>query len=238
MRPREEAADEEKGYLLGREFGPSDLELAYRRALHERGDFDEALRLAHQLDRRAGFWCRCMEGFAAATRSLLTGEPRERSFAERVEDECCGRCPRLSWRQRLAGFSVCFALGLVVELGSFLRLVELVAGRPVPFAISYTAGNVIAIGSSFFLAGPATQCKSMLKPTRAVATVTYVTSIGATLFVALYPREIPARAGLIIVLVVVQSLALLWYMLSYVPFARDFVRNCCKGCCADAAALS
>jgi len=65
----------------------------------------------------------------------------------------------------------------------------------------------------------------------------YVCSIGATLFVALYPHTIPARAGLIIVLVAVQSLALLWYMLSYIPFARDFVKNCCKGCCADATGL-
>lgn len=215
---------------------PSTLEVALRDALRRR-DYDEALRLAHALDRAEGFWCRCMDGFVSATRSLLTGEPRERTVAERIETECCGSCPRLSWRARLIGFGLCFALGLVIELGSFFRLAQLVGGRPKPFALSFTVGNVVSIGSSFFLAGPATQCKSMLKPTRAVATVTYVVAIGATLFVALWSGDVPARAGLIVVLVAVQTVALLWYMLSYIPFARDFARNCCKGCCADAAAL-
>ena len=30
-----------------------------------------------------------------------------------------------------------------------------------------------------------------------------------------------------IVLVVVQSLALAWYLLSYIPFARQWVASCC-----------
>jgi hypothetical protein len=177
------------------------------------------------------------DNLMASTRSLLTGEPRPQTVAEQVEEECCKACPRLSWKQRLIGFSCCFALGVVVELGSFMRIVELVGGNPKPFAVTYSLGNVIAICSSFFLAGPYKQCKSMLAPTRVIATATYLVAIGATLFVALFDAHIPARAGLIILLVCVQTIALFWYMISYIPFARDFVKNCCKGCCADATGM-
>ena len=115
-----------------------------------------------------------------ATQSLLTGEPRRQTVAEQVEEEVCKFCPSLSWKQRLVGFCLLFALGVVVELGSFMRLVELIGGNPKPFAICYTLGNVISICSSFFLAGPYKQFKSMLAPTRAIATLTYVAAIGAT----------------------------------------------------------
>ena len=126
------------------------------------------------------------DNLMASTRSLLTGEPRPQTVAEQVEESCCKACPRLSWKQRLIGFSLCFALGVVVELGSFMRIVELVGGNPKPFAVTYSLGNVIAICSSFFLAGPYKQCKSMLAPTRVIATATYLVAIGATLFVALF----------------------------------------------------
>lgn len=164
----------------------------------------------------------------------MTGEPRERTVVEQAEEACCACCPKLSWRQRLIGFGFCFCLGIVIELGSFMRLVELVQGNPKPFAVCYTLGNIVSICSSFFLAGPQKQLKSMLKPTRIICTVTYLVAIAATLFCAFYPH-IPMRAGLIMILICVQTLALFWYMISYIPFARDFVKNCCKGCCTDAA---
>ena len=58
-----------------------------------------------------------------------------------------------------------------------------------------------------------------------------------TLFVALFPGSIPMRAALIILLICIQTLALFWYMISYIPWGRDFVRNCCKGCCTDATGM-
>jgi len=115
----------------------------------------------------------------------------------------------------------------------FFRLVELVEGNPKPFAIMYSVGNIISICSSFFLSGPWKQCKKMVAPTRAVATGVYVGSIALTLFVACYKQTIPARALIIIVLIIIQMLALIWYMLSFIPYARDFVADLCRRTCCD-----
>ncbi|KAJ8599328.1 hypothetical protein CTAYLR_005352 [Chrysophaeum taylorii] len=151
----------------------------------------------------------------ASTRSLLTGEPREQSVGEQLEEECCEGCPKLTYKQRLVGFVACFGIGMLIEFGSFFRIVQLIKGNPKPFvrivytvavhfvvalqAICYTLGNIIAICSSFFLSGPWNQVKRMFAPTRAIATAIYLTSIFATLFCAYYPN-IPARAGLIVLL--------------------------------------
>ncbi|KAJ1454349.1 Got1/Sft2-like family-domain-containing protein [Pelagophyceae sp. CCMP2097] len=163
----------------------------------------------------------------AATRSLITGEPRPRTVAEQVEEGCCEGCPKLTYQQRLIGFCLCFALGILIELGSFFRIVELIGGNPKPFAVCYTVGNVVAICASFFLSGPWTQAKKMCHPTRAAATATYLVAIVATLVVALIPGDVPARGFIIVVLVVVQTCALVWYMLSYIPYARDFLLSMC-----------
>jgi len=63
----------------------------------------------------------------------------------------------------------------LIEFGSFFRIVELIEGNPKPFAIMYSFGNIISICSSFFLAGPYTQLKKMFAPTRAIATIIYLT---------------------------------------------------------------
>mmetsp|Transcript_15623 Transcript_15623/g.19063 ORF Transcript_15623/g.19063 Transcript_15623/m.19063 type:complete len:129 (-) Transcript_15623:299-685(-) len=124
-----------------------------------------------------------MENLYSSTRSLLTGEPAtERSVAQQIEDEVCEGCPQLTYKQRIIGFVCCFSLGILIEFGSFFRIVELIEGNPKPFAIMYSFGNIISICSSFFLAGPYTQLKKMFAPTRAIATIIYLTSIVATLF--------------------------------------------------------
>jgi hypothetical protein len=51
-------------------------------------------------------------------------------------------------------------------MGSTFRLLELLKGNPVPFAITYTIGNVIGICSTCFLYGPWSQFKKMFAPTR------------------------------------------------------------------------
>lgn len=168
-----------------------------------------------------------------STRSLLTGEPRERSIGSQLEDECCEGCPKMSYKQRLMGFAFFFGLGMLIEFGSFFRLVELIKGNPKPFAVCYSIGNIVAICSSFFLSGPWNQAKKMFAPTRIIATLIYLAAIAATLFCAYYPGDLPGRAGLIILLIIVQFFALLWYMLSFIPYAREFLTETCRRMCCD-----
>mmetsp|Transcript_20673 Transcript_20673/g.63898 ORF Transcript_20673/g.63898 Transcript_20673/m.63898 type:complete len:128 (-) Transcript_20673:140-523(-) len=123
---------------------------------------------------------------------------------------------------------------MMLEFGSFFRIIELIKGNPTPFAVMYSIGNIIAICGSFFLAGPKKQLKNMFAKTRIVATVVYLTSIVMTLFVALYDK-IPDKlqVALILLLILVQFLALTWYFLSYIPYARDFVINTGRRLCCS-----
>ena len=76
--------------------------------------------------------------------------------------------------------------------------------------------------STTFLVGPKRQCKLMFNKTRIVATIIYVGMIIVTIVVAVKT----SNAGATIVCVIVQSLALTWYALSYIPFARNAVKKC------------
>ena len=73
----------------------------------------------------------------------LGGEPpREKTFAEKLEDQLCGWVPALTWEQRVGGCLCCVLVGLVLEIGSFFRFTQLVLGKPGPFATLYSLGNV------------------------------------------------------------------------------------------------
>ncbi|KAI5702764.1 hypothetical protein M8J76_005860 [Diaphorina citri] len=71
------------------------------------------------------------------------------------------------------------------------------------------------------LMGPVNQVKKMFKPTRIVATILMLTMLFLTLFAALYLQK-PKLATLFMFL---QFLAMTWYSLSYIPYARDAVKK-------------
>lgn len=50
-----------------------------------------------------------------------------------------------------------------------------------PFAFKYTLGNLLALGSSSFLVGPAKQCRDMCAPERRSASLLYIASLIGTL---------------------------------------------------------
>ena len=83
-----------------------------------------------------------------------------------MSDEIASLCPKLSYTQRLYGFCICFFLGFVLSLGSFMNFIELLQGNPVPFVVMYSLGNIVALCSTMFLCGPKSQWKSMSKEGR------------------------------------------------------------------------
>lgn len=206
------------------------------------------------------------------TSKLLGLGPK--STIEQLEDDLCACCPTLTYGQRIAGYCFCVFVSFCLTIGAATRLGELLAGDPAPFAIFYTFQNVVSVCSSFFLSGPAAQCKKMCDATRfvlidsvfpnatfifestvslacaQVATTVYLLSIVATLFFAFY-SGLPggARIGLIVAFIFIQWIALLWYTLSYIPYAydvpahmlvilrtprrREYICSCCQECCQD-----
>ena len=88
----------------------------------------------------------------------------------------------------------------------------------------YTFGNLLSIGSSAFIVGPVKQIKSMCKPVRLVSTIIYFVMMALTLFAAFY-----IQSGIVVLLFVfLQFCALVWYTLSFIPYAQNCLCSCFK----------
>jgi len=155
---------------------------------------------------------------------------RALSGDDRQPDEESGIMPQLldsttlSWETRIKGFIICFVIGV---LCSFLGTLFLFLHKGlVLFAVFYTFGNIISIVSTCFLMGPVNQIKKMFAPTRVIATVLVLVMFGLTLFAAIGLQK-PVLA---LLFVIIQSLAMTWYCLSYIPYARDAVKKTVSTC--------
>ncbi|CAL7951944.1 unnamed protein product [Xylocopa violacea] len=130
----------------------------------------------------------------------------------------------LSWSTRIKGFAICFIVGILCSfLGSFALFLH--KGLTV-FAVFYTLGNIISLASTCFLMGPFNQFKKMFAATRVIATILVFVTIAMTLFAALHLKN----PGLALLFIIIQSLAMTWYSLSYIPYARDAVKKTMESC--------
>ena len=93
--------------------------------------------------------------------------------------------------------------------------------------VSVSVGNVLGLASSAFLVGPQTQLEQMASPVRLGATVTYLASIGVTVYAALILHE----PLLTVLAMAVQFCALAWYCASYIPFGRYVIKQCVARIC-------
>ena len=81
------------------------------------------------------------------------------------------------------------------------------------------------LASTFFLVGPLRQLKNMTQPTRLIASIVFLGSMALTLYAVF-----GIGSGILAFFcVVIQFLALGWYVLSYIPFARSCVKNTITG---------
>ncbi|XP_029122448.1 uncharacterized protein [Elaeis guineensis] len=102
----------------------------------------------------------------------------------------------------------------------------LVFFRPIKFGITFTFGNLLALGSTAFLIGPKRQVDMMLDPVRIYATAIYIASMIIALFCALYVHS----RLLTLLAIILEFGALVWYSLSYIPFARSIVSKIMASC--------
>lgn len=131
----------------------------------------------------------------------------------------------LSWSTRLKGFIGCFVTGILLSLlGSFLMFTP--KNGMILFGVFYTLGNVVALISTCFLMGPVNQVKKMFAPTRLIATILMLSFLVLTLLCAFLWHN----KGLVLLFVILQFLAMTWYSLSYIPYARDAVKKCFESC--------
>ncbi|KAK6795547.1 hypothetical protein RDI58_009001 [Solanum bulbocastanum] len=118
--------------------------------------------------------------------------------------------------QRVYGFAACLLAGFICM---FLSMIVFI--KPIKFALLFTFGNMLAIGSTTFLIGPRQQLSMMMDPVRAYATSMYVGCVVLALICALWIHS----KILTLLAIICEICALVWYSLSYIPFARRMVSN-------------
>ncbi|CAF0944505.1 unnamed protein product [Adineta steineri] len=120
----------------------------------------------------------------------------------------------LSWDTRLKGFGLCLLVAVLLGIGSVI--VYFLGNNLSGFAILYSVAVIFGLGSTIFLMGPMKQLKKMFDSSRLIATIVFLASIVMTLISALVIKS----GILVLIFVIVQFLALGWYTISYIPFAR------------------
>jgi hypothetical protein len=108
-----------------------------------------------------------------------------------------------------------FLSALFFALAFFVGL-PMMAVRPQKFALSFTCGSLTFMGSFGIMKGPAEHLKSMLQPDRLLFTFIYLGSMLLTLYCTFHYG---GASGYVLVLAssVVQLVALLWYLISFLP---------------------
>lgn len=116
----------------------------------------------------------------------------------------------------------------LITFMSFKFFVQLIEGYPVPFAINYTTGNVLALGASCFLCGPRRQFKNMFDERRRYTSILYLSCLGGTLAVVFVPLQWAIKLATLLCLLLTQCGASFWYSLSYIPYGRKTFLNLAK----------
>ncbi|XP_012090079.1 vesicle transport protein SFT2B isoform X1 [Jatropha curcas] len=145
---------------------------------------------------------------------LIAGDDEEKGESF-LDDESEGLCS-LSPTQRMYAFAACLVTGLACM---FLSLI--VFAKPIKFALLFTFGNVLAVGSTAFLIGPVQQLSMMFDSGRVYATSIYIGFVVISLICALWIHS----KILTVIAIICEICALIWYSLSYIPFARSMVSN-------------
>lgn len=143
-------------------------------------------------------------------------EPEETTLLQQLTTSL-DEATTLNRTDRLIGFAVCMAIALLFTLLSGLCFFPFF--NPVKFAVMYTISNVFSISSTMFLMGPCAQLKRMFDSNRWAATTLYLLALVGTLVTAFLTKN----GLLVLICLVLQIGAYVWYCLSYIPFARTLV---------------
>lgn len=127
--------------------------------------------------------------------------------------------------QRVMGFAICFTAGYLMSFVSLKLIFKLVEGNPAPFVFLYTSGNLLSLLSSTFLSGPKRQFKNMFDEKRRTTSIIYLSTLSSSIVVCFIPLPAAAKMGVLVLLLLVQMSASLWYTLSYVPYGRATARR-------------
>ncbi|KAJ1931283.1 protein transport protein sft2, partial [Linderina pennispora] len=118
----------------------------------------------------------------------------------------------LTLMQRWIGFGGCAVLALFCYVMAFMALPWMIIS-PQKFATAFSLGSLSTISGIALLRGPRAHTAHMLSRERLLFTVSYFGSVFFTLF---FSVVVHSYLGTLL-FVVVQVVALVWYVVSYFP---------------------
>ncbi|KAJ2742837.1 protein transport protein sft2 [Coemansia sp. BCRC 34301] len=118
----------------------------------------------------------------------------------------------LTLMQRWVGFAGCTVLALFCYMLAFMAL-PLMIMSPQKFATAFSLGSLATISGIALLRGPRAHTQHMVSRQRLVFTLTYFGSVFFTLFFSAIAHSYLGT----LFFVIIQIIALVWYVVSYFP---------------------
>ncbi|KAI6175249.1 Vesicle transport protein [Aphelenchoides fujianensis] len=139
------------------------------------------------------------------------------------DEQFCG----LSRLQRIVAFFMCL-IGAAFCFGTAILVLPMLVLNARKFAALNTLGSTFFIMSFGFLWGPWAYVQFLLSAQRRYVTIAYLSSVVATLYTAVWLQN----TLLTVVCATLQAIALVFYVLSYVPGGERgirFMTSMCTG---------
>lgn len=148
------------------------------------------------------------------------------SWFPNAKNECC---PSLTKRQRIVGFMLCLSMGvLCFGLASLYTPVLILYARK--FALLFSLGSVFTLGSFSLLWGPINHWKHLTSSERLPFTTVYILTLAGTLYFSMGLQS----TVLTVIAALGQVIALLWFVISYIPGGQTglaFFSKLCSSFC-------
>ena len=149
------------------------------------------------------------------------------------EEKSCFPCMPFFWR--VVCFSIVCFIGASLSILSITGLITAIGGNPKTF----TLGIILMLVSTLFLVDFKKQLGKMKEPVRLITSIIlFGDLIALSLLIFLFNMNKPIITT---PLVIVEIIAFVWYVLSYIPGAQDCFKSCCinlKNCCCSGQAGS
>ncbi|XP_024025519.1 vesicle transport protein SFT2B [Morus notabilis] len=137
----------------------------------------------------------------AKLKQSMSGDDDDEGGGDALLDDESDNFFSLSQTQRIYAFTACLLAGLVCM---FLSMI--VFAKPIKFALLFTFGNVLAVGSTTFLIGAGKQMRMMFDSARVYATAIYLGCVVLALICAFWIHS----KILTILAIIVEICALVW----------------------------
>lgn len=137
--------------------------------------------------------------------------------------------PSLSKKQRIIGFMTSLVLGIIC-FGLAISFLPMLVINPRKFSLLFSLGSLFTISSFSFLWGPYNHITHLFGKERLPFTLVYFTTLTATLYFAMGLQS----AILTPIAAVMQVIALVWFVISYIPGGQTglkFFTKLCSGFC-------